>query len=88
LHEEADPCFAKLVGGMDVIGDLNKIPVDYDKGSLLLHPVMIVDSKVIAATEEEMEESNKKAAAAGSESRSEEEEENEQKIASPAARVD
>jgi len=47
LHEEADPCFAKLVGGMGILGDLNKIPIDRERGSLLLHPVVIVDSRVM-----------------------------------------
>ncbi|KAL7531182.1 hypothetical protein ACHAXR_003882 [Thalassiosira sp. AJA248-18] len=55
LHEEADPCFAKLVGGMGIIAELNRIPVDYDRGAMLLHPVVIVDSRVISsrAAEEE-----------------------------------
>lgn len=55
LHEEADPCFAKLVGGMEIIDELNKIPIDYNKGALLQNSVMIVDSRVVASREGEDE---------------------------------
>ena len=48
LHEEADPCFATLVGGIPILNELNRIPTNQDKGSLLLHHVGIVDSRVIA----------------------------------------
>lgn len=47
LHEEADPCFARLVGGMEILEELNKVPVDVDRGNLLLHSVSILDSKVV-----------------------------------------
>ena len=58
LHEEADPCFAKLVGGMEILGDLNKIPINRERGSLLLHPVVIVDSRVMIwrGSQEQLEE--------------------------------
>ena len=56
LHEEADPCFATLVGGMEVLDEINKIPIDYDRGSLLLHPVVIVDSRVIASSPEDQQQ--------------------------------
>ncbi|KAL7552952.1 hypothetical protein ACHAWF_016199 [Thalassiosira exigua] len=55
LHEEADPCFARLVGGMSIIDDLNKVPVNHDQGSLILQPVVIVDSRVIATREKKEE---------------------------------
>mmetsp|Transcript_15289 Transcript_15289/g.33151 ORF Transcript_15289/g.33151 Transcript_15289/m.33151 type:complete len:599 (+) Transcript_15289:136-1932(+) len=75
LHEEADPCFAKLVGGMGILDELNKIPVDHDKGDLLLHPVVIVDSRVVSSREEETKQqqnndgNNNNNAVAGSEDR-------------------
>mmetsp|Transcript_38905 Transcript_38905/g.81377 ORF Transcript_38905/g.81377 Transcript_38905/m.81377 type:complete len:650 (+) Transcript_38905:152-2101(+) len=47
LHEEADPCFGRLVGGIEILKELNKIPVDGERGSLLLHSVVIVDSRVV-----------------------------------------
>ena len=53
LHEEADPCFGRLVGGMEILSDLGRVPVDYDRGALLLHPVTIVDSRVVATREEQ-----------------------------------
>ena len=51
LHEEADPCFARLIGGLEILDQLNKIPIDYDRGALLLQPVVIVDSRVVAPRE-------------------------------------
>ena len=53
LHEEADPAFATLVGGMELLGQLSRVPTDHDKGALFLHPVVIVDSRVIATRPEE-----------------------------------
>ena len=61
LHEEADPCFARLIGGMEILDQLNKIPIDYDRGALLLQPVVIVDSRVVAPREgpaKDVEEDN------------------------------
>ena len=48
LHEEADPCFVRVVAGFEVIEDINRIPVDREKGSLLKAPVTIVGGRVIA----------------------------------------
>jgi len=48
LHEEADPCFGRVVAGFEVIEDINRIPVDREKGSLLKAPVTIVGGRVIA----------------------------------------
>lgn len=48
LHEEADPCFGRVVGGIEVMGEIDRIPVDREKGSLLAAPVTIVGGKVIA----------------------------------------
>ncbi|KAL9178840.1 hypothetical protein ACHAXT_003971 [Thalassiosira profunda] len=47
LHEEADPCFGTVVKGQEVIKQIGRVPTDYDKGQLLLHPVVIVDSRVV-----------------------------------------
>ena len=46
LHEEADPCFAKVVGGAEVLEDLDRVPMDRDQGYLLLYPVEIVQARV------------------------------------------
>jgi len=56
LHEEADPCFGKLVGGMEILQELNKIPVDGERGSLLLHSVVIMDSRVVIGGRPEAKE--------------------------------
>jgi len=61
LHEEADPCFGRLVGGMEILEELNKIPVDDKRGSLLLHSVVIMDSRVVIGgrpEEKERQEGN------------------------------
>jgi len=54
LHEEADPCFGHVVAGFEVIEDISRIPVDREKGSLLLAPVTIVSGRVIALRRNEM----------------------------------
>lgn len=46
LHEEADPCFGRLVGGMEVMREVDKIPIDRERG-FLMYSVTIVDSRVI-----------------------------------------
>jgi cyclophilin family peptidyl-prolyl cis-trans isomerase len=48
LHEEADPCFGRVVGGTELINEINRIPVDREKGSLLAAPVTILSGRVIA----------------------------------------
>jgi hypothetical protein len=48
LHEEADPCFGKVVGGIELMDEINRIPVDREKGSLLAAPVKFVSGRVIA----------------------------------------
>eukprot|EP00986_Skeletonema_menzelii_P014757 scaffold10180_cov179-Skeletonema_menzelii.AAC.1 len=45
LHEEADPCFGRVVAGFEVMDEINRIPVDREKGSLLVAPVTIVSGK-------------------------------------------
>ena len=47
LHEEADPCFGKIIGGMEIIDEINKIPVNYEMGQLLDQHVKIVDVRVV-----------------------------------------
>ena len=54
LHEEADPCFGRVVAGFEVIDEINRIPVDRDKGSLLAASVTIVSGRVIALKRSEM----------------------------------
>ena len=47
LHEEADPSFGRIVGGTEIIQELNRIPIDVAKGNLLKYPVVIVDARVM-----------------------------------------
>lgn len=47
LHEEADPCFGKVVKGMEMMEDIKKIPIDYKAGYLLKREVRIVDARVV-----------------------------------------
>lgn len=47
LHEEADPCFGKIVRGFEIMNEINKIPVDYNSGSSLKHHVLIVEARVV-----------------------------------------
>lgn len=58
LHEEADPCFGRVVAGFEVIDDINRIPVDREKGSLLAASVTIVSGRVIAFRKSEMKNDN------------------------------
>lgn len=44
LHEEADPCFGRIIQGKEIISQVNKVPVDHEKGGLLLQPVTIIDA--------------------------------------------
>jgi len=60
LHEEADPCFAKLVKGMEILDELNMLPTDMDRGSLLLASVAIVDSRVVVGERKEVKEDGQK----------------------------
>jgi cyclophilin family peptidyl-prolyl cis-trans isomerase len=47
LHEEADPCFGKLLRGMDLIDDINKLPIDEDRHYAIKEHVLIVDARVV-----------------------------------------
>mmetsp|Transcript_15205 Transcript_15205/g.31880 ORF Transcript_15205/g.31880 Transcript_15205/m.31880 type:complete len:371 (+) Transcript_15205:513-1625(+) len=54
LHEEADPCFGKLIRGKRVIEELSQVPVDHAKGGLFLETVTIVNA--VIAYDEQFEE--------------------------------
>eukprot|EP01082_Thalassiosira_pseudonana_P001057 g1654.t1 g1654 contig10:2519764-2521807(-) len=54
LHNEADPCFGKVVEGTEVVNEIDRIPVDADKGYVMLHPVKVVSAKI--TTERKVEE--------------------------------
>jgi cyclophilin family peptidyl-prolyl cis-trans isomerase len=56
LHEEADPCFGKVVKGIDLLDEINKIPIDYTAGNLLKYHVLIVDAKMITEEHNPLEE--------------------------------
>jgi hypothetical protein len=52
LHEEADPCFAKVVAGERILEDIYKIPV-YSRGdgvgNMIVNPVIILNAKVVSS---------------------------------------
>jgi len=48
MHNEADPCFGKVVEGFDVLNDINAIPVDKEHDYELSYPVTILSARVIA----------------------------------------
>ena len=48
LHNEADPCFGKVVDGFDMLNDISAIPVDKDHGNELSYPVVIIRARVLA----------------------------------------
>ncbi|KAL7467822.1 hypothetical protein ACHAXS_008069 [Conticribra weissflogii] len=54
LHEEADPCFGKVIQGKRVIEELSRVPVDHAKGGLFLETVIIVNA--VIAYDEKFEE--------------------------------
>lgn len=54
LHNEADPCFGKVVEGTEVVNEIDRIPVDADKGYVMLYPVKVVSAKI--TTERKVEE--------------------------------
>lgn len=56
LHEEADPCFGKVIKGMQHITAIDKIPVGYDEGFLLKHNVLIADVRVVTEKRNPLEE--------------------------------
>ena len=47
LHYEADPCFGKIVEGMEVVDEINLIPTDPENGYAALFPVMIVSASIV-----------------------------------------
>lgn len=49
MDDEADPCFAKLEGGWEVLEFIEKIPSD--DHSRLVRPVIIVESRVVGSSE-------------------------------------
>lgn len=52
LHEEADPCFAKIVSGVETLEDIYKIPIysrDGGYGNMIVNPVIILNAKVISS---------------------------------------
>lgn len=48
MHNEADPCFGRVVEGVNVLNEIDKIPVDKNHGDELLYPVKIVSARVLA----------------------------------------
>ncbi len=65
MHNEADPCFARVVEGVNVLNDIDKIPVDKNHGSELVHPVKIVSARVMAQRNEHSIENQGGGAAGG-----------------------
>lgn len=56
LHEEADPCFGKVIKGTELLDEMNKIPVDYKSGHVLNHHVQIVDARIVTEEHNPLEE--------------------------------
>lgn len=48
MHNEADPCFGRVVEGFDVLNEINAIPVDKEHRHELSYPVMIISARVMA----------------------------------------
>jgi cyclophilin family peptidyl-prolyl cis-trans isomerase len=48
IHEEADPCFGRVIGGIELIQEINHIPVNREKGNLLAVPVTILNGRVLS----------------------------------------
>lgn len=60
LHNEADPCFGKVVmesndegvvSGKQILDDIDKIPTDGERGWEIKYPVVIIGAKVLAPKE-------------------------------------
>jgi len=51
LHNEADPCFGKVVDGLSTLEEIGMIPTDPDRGHEIKYPVVIIDAKVLAPKE-------------------------------------
>ena len=51
LHNEADPCFGKVVEGFDALEEIELIPTDPDRGFAIKYPVVIVGTRVLAPME-------------------------------------
>ncbi|KAL9188735.1 hypothetical protein ACHAXT_007113 [Thalassiosira profunda] len=47
MHNEADPCFGRVVDSDPIIQGIEKIPTDPKESFKILHPVKIVSSKVL-----------------------------------------
>lgn len=46
LHNEADPCFGKVVEGMEALGEMNKIPTA-ENNNEVRYPVVIVNTRIL-----------------------------------------
>jgi len=51
LHNEADPCFGKVVEGLDTLKEVDAIPTDPDRGFAMKYPVVIVNARVMVPKE-------------------------------------
>ena len=47
MHNEADPCFGKVVEGVEILNQINEIPVDSRRGDELTYPVKIISARVM-----------------------------------------
>lgn len=54
LHEEADPCFGKVVEGLDVLNEISRIPADRARDMFLSYPVTFVAATVISMVNDPM----------------------------------
>lgn len=65
MHNEADPCFGRVVDGVDVLNEIDKIPVDANHGDELSYPVKIISARVLAQRNNNSYENQGARAAAG-----------------------
>lgn len=51
MHNEADPCFGRIVDGFATLEEIDLIPVDAEKNYVMKHPVKIVRASVLVPKE-------------------------------------
>lgn len=55
LHNEADPCFGRLVEGHEILTEIETVPTDPENNYALKYPVTIVEARVLVRKENHAE---------------------------------
>lgn len=55
LHNEADPCFGRLVEGLETLTEIGLLPNDPENNYVLKYPVSIVEARVLVLKENQTE---------------------------------